>query len=71
VRRTGDDFELAWSRLTGGWAVFASLELDEQTAGDAPISFDPVAHPLPGLENYRWVQRLRQPAYRRARRSRS
>ena len=38
------------------------------TAGPDPaISFDAVANPVPGLEPYGWVRRLREPAYRAAR----
>ncbi len=70
ARRTEDDaYELAWARPTGGWTVFARLELGDAPGDDEPISFDPVAHPLPDLENYGWVRRLRQPAYLTARRS--
>ena len=70
ARRTADDaYELAWARPAGGWHGFARLELREEPAHDEPVSFDPVAHPLPGLENYGWVRRLRQPSYLTARRS--
>ena len=39
-------------------------------ASDARIAFDPVLHQVPGLRQYSWVARLREPAYRIARRSR-
>jgi len=35
--------------------------------GDADISFDPVLNRLPGLDQYGWVERLREPAYDEAR----
>jgi hypothetical protein len=37
---------------------------------DALVSFDPLHNTVPGLENYDWVRRLREPAYATARRSR-
>ena len=43
---------------------------DPAAASDASISFDPVAHTVPGLEVYDWVRRIREPAYAAARRSR-
>lgn len=64
--------ELAWARGTGAWHPFGTLRLDEPTttAADADVSFDPVVNPLPGLMPYDWVTRLREPAYRSARRAR-
>lgn len=38
---------------------------------DAAISFDPVHDTIPGLDNYDWVRRLREPSYRVARSSRA
>jgi hypothetical protein len=68
--RTGErTFELRWARPAGRWNTYGSLELDRDPGEDEEISFDPVANPLPGLENYEWVRRLRQPSYRVARRS--
>lgn len=63
---------LAWAVGTGSWHRFAELVLDEGPGDDpdAPLSFDPVANRLPGLEPYDWVTRLREPAYRTARRTR-
>lgn len=63
-------YELSWARPSGRWHPFATLRLDEHR-GDPTISFDPVLHRLPGLEQYPAVLRLREPAYRRARRSRA
>jgi len=64
--------ELAWARGTGTWHPFGTLRLDEPTttAADADVSFDPVVNPVPGLSPYDWVTRLREPAYRSARRAR-
>ncbi|HEX3004013.1 MAG TPA: hypothetical protein VHO27_07370 [Angustibacter sp.] len=64
--------ELAWARGAGAWHPFGTLRLDEPTttSADADVSFDPVVHALPGLAPYDWVTRLREPAYRTARRAR-
>lgn len=60
---------LVWSRPTGGWQVFGTLELPlvPATGPDTELSFDPTMHEVPGLENYDWVRRLRQPSYAAAR----
>ena len=64
--------ELAWATGLGPWHPFAELVLHEDPVdeADAPVSFEPVGNPLPGLETYDWVRRLRAPAYRTARRAR-
>jgi hypothetical protein len=64
---------LAWSLRTGPWHRFAELTLTEEPVvhGDVEISFDPIRNVLPGLENYSWVQLLREPSYATARRTRS
>jgi hypothetical protein len=64
---------LAWAAGTGPWHRFADVMLDDRPidGGDSEVSFDPVRHTLPGLDNYRWVQLLREPSYATARRSRS
>lgn len=64
--------ELAWAVGAGPWHPFADLALTEDAAeaDDAPLSFDPITHPVPGLEPYGWVRRLREPAYATARRTR-
>ena len=55
-----------------GLGAFTTLLLhtDPVDEADMPVSFEPVRHPLPGLETYDWVRRLREPAYATARRSR-
>jgi hypothetical protein len=65
--------DLSCAILTGPWQAFGRLRLDPDrptTAPDQPISFDPLLNTLPGLENYGWVRRLREPSYLSARRSR-
>ncbi len=70
----GDSFELAAAAPEGEWVRFAELRLSALPAGDpfgTDVAFDPVANRLPGLEQYDAVERLREPAYRIARASRS
>jgi hypothetical protein len=63
---------LSWAVGTGAWHRFADIRLEQEAVAepDPQLSFDPLRHELPGLENYGWVRRLREPAYRTARRSR-
>jgi len=70
----GDDrtrsVDLYYAVGAGPWQPFAELRISEDGPADAAVSFDPVAHPVPGLEQYAAVDRLREPAYRTARRTR-
>ena len=63
---------LAWAVGAEAWHPFAELVLPDAPVDrpDLALSFDPVANPLPGLETYDWVRRLREPSYANARRSR-
>lgn len=72
VHRDPGIIELAWARPRRSWNVFAELTLPQGTdhGPDARVSFDPVRNPLPGLDSYDWVRRLREPSYRTARLSR-
>lgn len=63
-------FDLAWARPDGPWHGFGELVVGEASTGDALVSFDPVRNPVPGLDTYDWVRRLREPAYGTARHSR-
>ena len=54
---------------TGDWSTYGEFSIGPPSSGPN-VSFDPVLHPLPGLEQYDAVRRLRLPAYRAARRSR-
>ena len=68
---TGEDsYELLAARLGGEWRPFGRLELADGSGPDEPVSFDPVRNTLPGLDNYPWVRRLREPSYATARHSR-
>jgi hypothetical protein len=63
--------DLLWALRSRPWQPFAELRLEPEPVDlDADVSFDPVRNTLPGLENYDWVRRLRQPSYVTARRSR-
>jgi hypothetical protein len=65
-----DAYEVSWARPSSRWRPFGTLHLEE-LRGDPTVSFDPVLHQLPGLEQYATVLRLREPSYRRARSSRA
>ncbi len=65
-----DRYALSWARPTGPWHPFATLRVTTHEHADQDISFDPVRRQVPGLAQYDAVVRLREPAYRRARRSR-
>lgn len=65
-----EEYDMAWARPRGGWHRWARLTLGPAPGPEALLSFDPVTHPLPGLAHPAWVRRLREPAYRGARRSR-
>ena len=64
-------YELAHASAAGVWHRFAELELSTTSGPDPLVSFDPVRHQLPDLAPYPWVERLREPAYLTARRTRS
>ncbi|MCW2829661.1 MAG: putative phosphodiesterase [Aeromicrobium sp.] len=65
-----ESYELAWARPSGKWHAFGVLRLGESSTDERTISFDPVRRQVEGLSQYPSVVRLREPAYRRARRSR-
>jgi hypothetical protein len=66
-----ESFELSCATRDSDFQVFADLRLSRCAVDDPDVSFDPVRHQLPGLDQYPAVERLREPAYRRARDSRS
>lgn len=66
----GGPYELAHAAVGGEWTVFGELELHEVTEAPATedvMRFDPVLAPPPGLGQYDWTARLREPAYSAAR----
>ena len=60
-------FDLLWAGPVGPWHRFGRLELGEAHGDDLQVSFDPVLNQLPGLSQYDWVRRLREPSYWAAR----
>lgn len=70
--RAADDrvYDLMVARPGGEWRSFGTLALSAEHGPDEPLSFDPVRHTLPRLDNYPWVRRLREPSYATARLSR-
>lgn len=64
-------YALSWTRGAGSWHRFANLRLADRLEDGTGISFDPLLHRLPGLDQYPSITRLREPAYLRARRSRT
>jgi hypothetical protein len=60
-------FDLHWAGPIGPWHRFGRLEVGEPWSDDVPLSFDPILNVVPGLEQYGWVKRLREPAYWTAR----
>jgi len=65
----GDDagFDLWWAPVGKGWRTLGRLELGERLDIPTAVSFDPVKHQPPGLDQYRWVEQLRERAYATAR----
>jgi hypothetical protein len=59
-------FDLHWAGPIGPWHPFGRLELGE-ASNDTRVSFDPVLNVVPGLRQYGWVARLREPSYWTAR----
>ncbi|MCW2848169.1 MAG: putative phosphodiesterase [Marmoricola sp.] len=71
ARASGSEsYELFWATYDGPWQSFATLEITHQVTADPEISFDPVVNQIPGLAQYPTVVRLRERAYRLARRTR-
>ncbi len=64
------ELELSCASPTGPWRSFGHLTLSGTAGPDPLVSFDPLLNTVPGLENYDWVRRLREPAYWTARRGR-
>jgi hypothetical protein len=65
-------YELAFSRPTGRWLPFGTLEVTQTTyrGRDLDLSFDPVLNVVPGLETYHWAAQLRRFSYAASRRAR-
>jgi hypothetical protein len=66
-----ESFELSCATHDSDFRVFADLRVSRSAVDDQDVAFDPVLNQLPGLDQYPAVELLREPAYRRARDSRS
>ncbi|HWJ67540.1 MAG TPA: hypothetical protein VNT31_12755 [Nocardioides sp.] len=62
--------ELAWAPVGKGWRHLGVLTTELPLPDEAEASFDPVLNQLPGLEQYPWVEHLREYSYATARRLR-
>jgi hypothetical protein len=65
-------YELAYSRLTGPWLSFGTLKVAQMASrgDDLDLCFDPVLNVVPGLETYEWAAQLRRFSYAASRRAR-
>jgi hypothetical protein len=67
---SADRMELLVAGAVGSWSSAGELLLpgdDPQDATDEMVELDPVCHEVPGMPNYEWVRRLREPSYALAR----
>ncbi|WGY00680.1 hypothetical protein QI633_19310 [Nocardioides sp. QY071] len=63
-------YHLSWATVGREWHRFADLTLETALPPEDEVSFDPVVNPLPGLQQYSWVEQLREHSYATARRLR-
>jgi hypothetical protein len=71
ARPAGDRrFQLSVAIGGGRWSQFGVLDLGSPMPPAAEPAFDPMTNTFPDLPPYEWVARLREGAYRAARRSR-
>jgi len=63
---SADRMDLLAAVAAGDWSSVGELLLGEES-GDEMLELDPVCHELPGMPNYEWVRRLREPSYALAR----
>jgi hypothetical protein len=63
-------YRLSWASVGREWHPLGDLTLERVLPPDDEISFDPVLNLLPGLDQYPWVERLREQSYATARRLR-
>jgi hypothetical protein len=67
LRATAEDrWELLVAGAVGSWSRAGELVLDEAAVDDV-LELDPVCNEVPGMPNYEWVRRLREPSYALAR----
>lgn len=70
ARGGGDGYDLCWAPVGKGWRPLGRLVVGERLDLPVAVSFDPVVNRPPGLEQYGWVERLRERSYATARSSR-
>lgn len=63
-------YRLSWATVGRGWHPLGDLTLEMALPPEDEVSFDPVVNLLPGLQQYTWVERLREQSYAAARRVR-
>lgn len=63
-------YELSWALVGRAWHPLGQLVLEQPLPTDADTSFDPILNKLPGLDQYPWVEHLREYSYATARRRR-
>ncbi len=63
-------YALCWAQVGRPWHPWGELVVETALPDADEVSFDPVLNPLPGLQQYRWVERLRERSYATARRAR-
>jgi hypothetical protein len=63
-------YQLCWAVVGRQWHALGDLTLTMPLPEETEVSFDPVVNPLPGLEQYPWVEHLREQSYAVARRMR-
>ncbi len=63
-------YELSWAPVGKGWRRLGELTTELRLPDETEPSFDPILNPLPGLQQYAWVEHLREYSYATARRLR-
>lgn len=63
-------YELSWALVGKAWHRLGELTTERPLPDETEPSFDPILHPLPGLQQYAWVEHLRERSYATARRLR-
>lgn len=60
-------YELHWARVGHAWHPLGEITVERDLPDEADVSFDPVLNPLPGLQQYPWIEHLRERSYATAR----
>lgn len=67
ARGTDAGYDLSWAPVGRSWRPLGRLVIGERLDVPAVVSFDPVVNRPPGLQQYGWVERLRERSYATAR----